>query len=391
MVIMSVDRIWRVALSAVLCVLAAETSATAGVVLTESQDTFVEMGFQLQAVSQNSKNQAGVMAGKPTVSGDQYDTYLREGRVSVSGQITPMTNFYIQLANDNAGKNYSASTATNVLDSWVQLNLSPASKFLVGIFPVQFSRSRLSTTATTVSLERPFIDEFQLDSGGLAQKRDRGLLLWGTYSGFQYRVAAGNGAAPSPQMAGGQSMRIHGRTQMSFGVPEEDFRLKEGYLGERNVFSIGYGFDKQDNASLDVSGAPTNYSAWTADAFLEGKSNSGATTLSYAYYSYDWGNPDKTDSTGNYVQGQGWQLLLAQAVLEQGSGVQPYTRYGVWSANSTAPGSSQNRLATGMNFLLKGKNVKLGFEYEQVKFPVEGATWDKRNYDKYGIQYQIVF
>jgi hypothetical protein len=178
---------------------------------------------------------------------------------------------------------------------------------------------------------------------------------------------------------------------VSFGAAEDTFRYKESYLGDKNVFTIGYGFDKQDKVSLDGSGAPANYFAWTADAFLESKSESGATTLGYSYYSYDWGNANRIDSNGNYVQGDGWDLLFAIAGLQQGSGFQPYARYGSWGANSTLPGASQHHMIYGLNLLLKGKNARWGFEFEQVRFPLEGATCNLRDYDKFSLQWQIVY
>ena len=380
----------RAVFAAAICLFAAAPSAQAGAVLQAGQDTFAEIGVQLQAVSLVEKNQAGALAGNPNVAGDEFENYLKTGRLSLSGQVTPLASFYLQMANDNAGKNY-APVTTSLLDSWVMFNFSTGGKLVVGIFPVQFSRSRLATTASTITMDRPFMDEFQLDSGGLAQKRDRGLMLWGNLSYLQYRIAVGDGAAPLPQNAGGQSLRIHGRVHLSFGTPESDFRYKEGYRGERNVLTIGYGFDRQNNASQDAAGAPANYSAWTGDLLLESKTGSGASTITYSYYSYDWGNPERLDTNGNYVQGNGWQAMFAQTAMEGGAGIQPYARYAAWNSTSAATGASQNRLAFGLNYLFKGDSLKMGAEYEQVRFPDPGATWDKRNYDRYGVQWQLVY
>lgn len=358
--------------------------------LQASPDTFAEIGLQLQVLGQLNKNQAGAEAGKPDIGGDAYDAYLRRGRLTLAGQVTPMANFYVALDADNAGKNYGGST-TGLLDSWVQFNLSPQAKFMAGIFPVQFTRDRLTSVASLVTVERSFMDKFQLDSGGLLEKRDRGILLWGNIGGFQYRIAGGNGAAPLPQDIGGESVRIHGRVHMSLGDGESAFRYQEGYLGEKNVLTVGYGIDRQNNVSVDGTGQPANYSAWTADAFLESKSEAGAATLGYSYYSYNWGNANRIDANGNYVQGDGWDLLFAVAGLQKGSGFQPYARYGSWGANSTSPGASQTHMIYGLNLLLKGWDAKWGFEFEQVRFPVEGATWNLRDYDKYSLQWQIVY
>lgn len=382
--------VWRTAVGAALCLLAVAPYSWAGATLQASPDTFVEVGLQLQVLGQLNKNQAGTEARKPDIGGDAYDAYLRRGRLMLAGQVTPMADFYVALSGDNAGKNFGGST-TSLLDSWVQFNLSPQAKLMAGIFPVQFTRERLSSTASLVTVERSFMDKFQLDSGGLVGKRDRGVLLWGNLGGFQYRFAAGNGAPPLQQNIGSQSLRVHGRVHATYGDGEKGFRYQEGYLGEKNVFTVGYGIDRQNNVSTDGAGNPSNYNAWTADAFLESKSEAGSTTLGYSYYSYHWGDANRTDSSGNYVQGDGWDLLFAYAGLQKGSGFQPYARYGSWNANSTTPGASQRHMIYGLNVLLKGKNAKWGFEFEQVRFPLDGATWDLRGYDKYSLQWQIVY
>jgi hypothetical protein len=370
---------------------AAKNEAEAGALLVAGPDAVAEVEFQLQVAAQMNKNQAGTVAGNNTIGGDQREVFLKLGRVVVNGQVTPVANLFLRFAQDNNGKNYATPAGMKALDSWVQFNFPNGPKILAGIFPVQFSRSGLTDAIRLVSFDAPFLDAFMLDSGGLDGKRDRGILLWGSYSGMQYRLAAGNGAQPLAQNIGGQTMRYHGRVHFSLGAPEDDLLYSESYFGEKNIMTIGYGMDKQDGVSSDQNGQPAPYAAWTADFLLESKTESGSSSLEYSYYSYDWGNPNRTDAAGNFVQGQGWQGLYSFTTGQSAGGVQTYARYSVWNPNSTTAGAAQNRLAVGLNFLIRGNNVKWGTEYEQVSFQNQGTTWDKKNYGKYGVQWQVIF
>ncbi|MBI5178562.1 MAG: hypothetical protein HZA04_04825 [Nitrospinae bacterium] len=374
---------------AIILLSASITAHAGGITLKAGEDRFIQIGYRLQVLTQIGQNQAGAAAGDPTVSGDHTDLYLRRSRLLVGGQAAPGVNFFLQLADDNRGKSYAASTGVKTLDGWIELDSGTAGKVMAGIFPVQFSRSRLTSPFSSIALDRAAIDELQLDSTALDGKRDRGLLLWGNIGGFQYRLAAGKGA--KPQETGAETIRYHGRVHISLMDGEEDFLYKESYQGGKDIFTIGYGFDRQDKASTDVAGKPAGYSAWTADVAMEGRTESGVMSLVGAYYSYDWSNPGKKDSSGNYVQGKGWQATLAWMSMEKQGGIQPYARYVVWDAESASSGASQRSTALGFNYLLSGFDAKLVFDFEQISFPTEGATWDRKNHSVTSMQWQISF
>ena len=362
------------------------------ITLGAGKDAFLQIGYRLQILTQISQDQAGTAGGDPTIAGDNYDLYLRRSRLTLGGQVSPLVDFYVQLDDDNRGKNFSSSTGIKTRDAWIQMNSGAGWKMMAGIFPAQFSRSRLSSPFSFVALERPMIDEMMLDSTELDGKRNRGLLVWGNLGGFQYRIAGGKGAKPQASELGKESIRYNGRVQIAFMDNEEDFIYKETYLGEKSLFTVGFGIDRQDKASTDILGRVADYSAWTADLAMEGKGESGMMSLNAAYYFYDWGNTEKRNAAGYYAQGSGWQATTSFVSLDKSSGaIQPYVRYATWNAASAAPASSQRRISLGINYLLRGNDAKVVLEMEQVTYPAEGAAYDKKDHRVYSMQWQIAF
>lgn len=380
----------------VLIFLSTGGNARAGGMIVSTGDAVAELEIQLQALAQQNRNQAGTAAGNNKIGGDDTEFYLKTARAVITGQVTPLANFALRFSADDMGKNYNSPTTSSgstvkALDAYVQFNLGSAFKLVGGIFPVQFSRTGLTDPVRLVTLGAPFVDSFALDSTGLAERRDRGAMVWGNIDLFQYRLAVGNGSQLPQKNAGDQTLRYNGRVQFSTGAPEKDLLYKETYLGQQNVFTIGYGFDKQDKVSSDIYGLMAPYSAWTADVLLESKSENGGLGLEYSYYSYNYNNSTRMDTLGNYVQGEGWQGLFTWTLVQSGGGIQPYCRYTLWNPNNPSPGSAQRNLAAGLNLLLRGDNLKWGLEYENVSFTTQGTTYDRQNYEKYGVELQVIF
>lgn len=348
-------------------------------------DTFASLSLRVQAAGVLAQNQAGAANGDATMGGDHYDFFARRIQLLAVGQVSPALSFMMMLEHARYGENYSKGTGMQTADAWVQWNMSEAFHLMAGVYVPPFSRNQLTSAMYFIGPDRPFLENMMLESPGIYEKRDHGACLWGNLSGLQYRVALGKGA--KSQVLGDETLRTTWRVHYAFLDPEPLYLYKETYLGKQRAFTVGYSVDKQDRVSLNPSGKPAPYTASTYDLLMEGGGDGTTYTILYAFYNYEWGNPERTGADGFFSQGTGWTGTAAYL----SSGGQPYLRYTVWDAASGAPSAKQNRKALGLNYFLKGQESKITFEYETVSFDVEGPTYDMKNHGIFTFQLQAAF
>ena len=357
----------------------------AGYPLQIDHDTFATVSVRIQAAAVLAQDQAGAVNGDASQGGNNYDFFARRIQLLAAGQVTPALSFMMMMEQGRLGQNYSQGTGMQTADAWVQWNMSEALHLMTGIYLPPVSRNQLTSPIYFIGPDRPILENMLLESPGLYEKRDRGAVLWGNLGGLQYRFALGKGA--KSQVLGDETLRTTWRVHYAFLDPEPSYYYKESYLGKQRVFTVGYSYDKQDRVSLDPSGNPAPYTAWSSDLLMEGGDGNTILTILYAYYKYDWGNPDRTGTDGFYLQGTGWTLTTAYL----SAGTQPYFRYTDWVASSLAPGAKQKRWAIGTNYYLKGHESKITFEYESVGFEAEGPTYDMKNHGIFTLQFQTAF
>ena len=361
------------------------TTHAAGYPLQLDGDTFATLSVRIQAAAVLAQDQAGAANGDASQGGTHYDFFARRIQLLAAGQVTPALSFMIMMEHARYGENYSRGTGIQTADAWVQWNMSEAFHLMTGAYLPPFSRNQLTSAMYFIGPDRPILESMMLESPGMYEKRDRGAVLWGNFSGLQYRVAVGKGA--KSRVLGDETLRTTWRVHYAFLDPEPVYYYKESYLGKSRIFTAGYSVDKQDKVSLDPGGNPAPYSAWTSDLLMEGGDGGTIYTVLYAYYKYDWGNPDRTGTDGFYLQGTGWTLTTAYL----SAGMQPYLRYTDWVAASLAPSAKQKRWAIGTNYYLKGHESKFTFEYESISFDLEGPTYDMKNHGVFTLQFQTAF
>lgn len=357
----------------------------AGYPLQIDGDTFASLSLRVQAAAVYAQNQAGAANGDATMGGDHYDIFARRIQLLAVGQVTPALSFMMMLEHARYGENYSKGTGMQTADAWVQWNMSEAMHLMAGVYSPPFSRNQLTPAVYFIGPDRPMLENMMLESPGIYEKRDHGACLWGNISGLQYRFALGKGA--KSQVLGNETTRTTWRVHYALMDPEPIYYYKESYLGKQKVFTVGYSVDTQEKVSLDPNGAPAPYTASTYDLLMEGGGDGTTYSMLYAYYNYDWGNPQHTGANGFFSQGTGWTLTAAYL----SSGVQPYLRYTTWDAASEAPSAKQKRSAIGTNYFMKGHESKITFEYETISYALEGPTYDMKNHGVFTLQFQAAF
>jgi hypothetical protein len=212
--------------------------------------------------------------------------------------------------------------------------------------------------------------------------RDNGVTALGNLFGdvFQYRLAVmeGNnysyGGITKPD---GMGYRYTGRVHVSLLDPETGWGYRGSYLGKKKVLTLGAGYETESNAVYRDS-APTttegsNYTAYTLDVFYELPTDSGIYTLSGAYLKADFdgaGTRGVAGATGVNGEKNGGYWKGAYMLGK----VQVFGRYEKWSFASLGPVLGQVITATseGVNYYIKGQNLRLTLEVSQTAF--EKAT-----------------
>ena len=323
---------------------------------TEGTDRTSSLGFR--------RNRLALMGGW----GDKFSLYVQT-------EFTEDLNIdALGVAGTNAGTNF------QMLDAVARFNLSPAFKVNVGKFKYNLSRENLESCEDPLTLDRSLFIR-----AAYVGTRDQGINVWGNLFGgkVQYRAdlmegrkAVGGATAPS------SSLRFGGRAHVSLFDSETSYGYKGTYLGDKKVFTLGAAVQHEPGVTyVDTITqlGEKDYTAWTADAFLEYPlGGSGTLTASAAYEdvsldgAYQGANPD-AGSTGLNGEKNGWYAkggyLLPSVPL------QVFGRYEKWRFACLHNVFDQivDWYGFGVNYYIWRQNLKLTAEFSKTDFDVEGT------------------
>jgi hypothetical protein len=366
------------------------TSAWAGPTINFGDQGFLTLTYGLQIWTQNSSFTSA------TDSGSITDTFLRRNRITFSGQYNDYVGFYAQIEAGNDGKRGNVDRSIYYRDAYLTLDYSDAIRFIGGRFKNTFSRENLEACLEPLTLDRAEVISYTPFGGS----RDTGYAIWGNLDNakFQYRVMMANGRDDenAPKHEPRMTVRVH----WSPLDPEYDYGYRGTYLGTRKVFTLGAAYDYQANvayADYPLRQDMQNYSAYTVDAFWETPTSSGTYTLSGAYFKYDVGNainqspdptlPITTQLRASYIKGA---YLLPNKV---GIGrLQLFLRHEMSDYNLDSGLYDQTWNGAGFNYYINGQQLKVTFEYDQIKFdkqdPINPALQD---YNQATVGLQLIF
>jgi hypothetical protein len=347
-------------------VLGTPTASWAGPTIKFGDQGFLTLTYGLQLWTQYQ----GFTS--PTDSGSTTDTFLRRNRITFSGQYNDFVGFYAQIEAGNDGKRGNVDRSVYYRDAYITLDYSDAIRFIGGRFKNTFSRENLEACLEPLTLDRAEVISYTPFGG----TRDTGYAMWGNLDNakFQYRVMIANGRDDenAPKHEPRMTVRVH----WSPLEPEYDYGYRGTYLGTRKVFTLGAAYDYQANvayADYPLRQDMQNYSAYTVDAFWETPTSSGTYTLSGAYFKYDVGNainqnpdptlPVTTQLRASYVKGA---YLLPDKI---GIGrLQLFLRHETSDYNLDSGLYDQTWNGGGFNYYINGQQLKVTFEYDQIKF-----------------------
>jgi hypothetical protein len=373
--------------------------AYAGPTLEVNDEAWLKINYEMQLHGPWRNTGSG-----PAGTGATTDIYFRRNRLTLAGQMTNAVGFVasIQHLGDRRISDLSVSEQPerdfDVLDAFVTAEFHDAFKLRAGLTKDQLAREHDEGCFFPLSLDRSLFIYTPLPRNS----RDYGIVAWGNALGarLQYRLAAmkGNDSDADP----GSSLRYTGRVHVSLFEPESSIVYRGTYLGEKRVLTFGAGYQLEPDAVYGNVSARTlakGYQAWTLDGFFEYPVPSvGTFTVSGAYLQTDFdgaykgGDPDPR-STGINGEKSGWYAKAGYLLpMKIGPGsLQAFARLETWSfAELSGIVDQEIRWAAlGVNYYLRGQDLRVGLEYSRNDFVTEDA--ESRDFDTVTAMLQTLF
>jgi len=360
----------------------------AGPTINFGDESSLTINYAAQLYLQNRDTGSG-----PEGDDDTTDIFFRRNRLMFVGKISEKQGFYLAIQQQGDKRIFETFVADapvkefDVLDAYYNADLAPAFRIRAGLAKDQLVRENNEGCFDPLSLDRSLFVYTPLTR----LSRDYGVILWGNLanSKVQYRVAAmkGNDTGDDPK----SSLRYTGRVHLTLLDPEDGLTYSGTYLGQKKVFTVGAGYQFEPDAVFGNVAAKTmegDYTAFTYDIFFEYPTSAGTFTASGAYLDVDFddaykgGDPDprSIDLTG---QKNGWYgkagYLLPKKV---GPGnLQVFGRYEEWEFATLNDVFDQEMkwYSAGLNYFLKGQNLRLTVEFAKTDFDKETDTVEDFN------------
>ena len=338
---------------------------------------FLDIDYQVQA----REAQSSIDANGNNKTTNNF--YLRRDRLSFLGMANETYGYALQLEyvggqkiTDTFVTGEASKYTLQALDYYVTADYADAFKIRAGKTKHVLTREVSDGCFDPLSIDRsPFI----LGPFGNGDKttRDSGVVFWGNLFNdvFQYRAAVMYGNNYGDEKPDNAGYRYTGRVHVSLLDPESALGYKGSYLGKKKVLTFGAGYEMEPNAvfsSIDAAGVGSgaeNYKAYTYDAFFEYPTEVGTFTLSGAYLKQDFngagtrGVPGAADIYGE-KNGDYWKAAYMLGKF------QVYGRMEKWAFASLNGVVDQHIdwSAEGINFYIKGQDLRLTLEREQIAF-----------------------
>lgn len=366
-------------------------TAAAGPTLRVDDDSYVTLTYALQSWVQDRDYTSA------TDSGGTTDFFLRRNRISLFGQYNDYVGFYVQVDAQSDGKGGVDDKSVFYRDAYVTVDYTDAARFIVGRFKNTFTRENLEGCLEPLTLDRAEIIAYTPFGG----TRDTGVAVWGNLADgkLQYRLMMADGREGDEVVK--DSMRLTGRVHVSLWDPEYEYGYLGTYLGTKKVLTIGASYDYQPDVAYSdfvMKTGAKDYSAWTADVFMEYPSAAGTWTLSGAVMDYTADGaingpapdpllPVNTELEAYYAKAG--YLLPNKVGLGR---LQFFARYESSDYQLATPFYDQTWTGAGANYYLNGQRLKVTFEYAQIDFDVDHPTNPAlQDYNQATLGLQLIF
>jgi hypothetical protein len=365
-----------VAVGSIMMIGAGLGTASAGPTIDVGDAGSLKIDYQVQFVGSMRDTGSG-----PDGTGDTTDFYFRRNRLSFLGKMNDDIGYAIQFESAGGNRTFPTSvsaTATSesvsIIDAYITYKAADALQFRVGQIKHNLSREVLEHCFIPLSLDRSLFG-----NGAFSGKatRDYGVVMWGNIADgmLQYRLGAmdGNEKDAAKREDG---LRYSGRVHLSLLDPENGYGYQGTYMGEQKVLTVGASYEQEKDAIYNsTSGAVEDYKAYSYDVFFEYPSVAGTITLAGSYLKADMnkaGLNGFTDAEGINGEKNGTFYKAGYMVGK----VQFFGRMEDWSFAKLDGVKSQKIkwTASGLNYYIKGQDLKLALEYSMTDFDKESTS-----------------
>ena len=324
----------------------------------------------------------------PNGTDNTSDIFFKRNRLMMSGQLDDVYGFYaaIQFEGDQRifPETVSSTPQKNfdIIDTFFVADYTDAFRIRAGLTKDPLIREDNENCFAPLSVDRSLFIYTDLPR----LNRDFGVVLWGNLADalLQYRVAAmkGNDDINDPK----SSLRYTARVHVSLLDPESSLVYSGSYLGKKKVLTIGAGYQLESDAvygNVAAKSLAKDYKAYTYDVFFEYPTPSGTFTASGAYLKEDFdeafkGSDPDPRSVGLNGEKNGWYAKVGYLLPQKiGPGnLQLFGRYEKWKfAQLTGIFDQEIKWsAFGINYYLKGQDLRLTLEYSLNDFVKEDTA-----------------
>ena len=409
---------------------------------------YLKFGFLNQVQLRYEQNNPGsFIQGQPV--DDTADVGLRRTRLVLQGQLTDRVYFYTQYGMNNfnflSQQNGNRHIASYFHDAFGELRLTQGHQMIVGgglSMANGLSRFSSPSVSTIMTLDVPLAAQFNTERTSQFN-RQMSLYLRGQISKFRYRVVASdsfpittdgiaNDGAISPTAANfaqvGHKKQYGGMFYWNFWDTEpltNDY-MQGTYLGKKDILNLETGFITEKNATwTGTSVADAQYhdmTHWSVAAFLDAavdKVKETAISAYAGYFNFNYGpnylrfngngqnsangvgpgasvngagNTYPMFGTGDMVYAQIGYLLPKDLLGSNNGQLQPYAS--ITSAKWDALHDQMNVFNAGFNWLIKGHNSKVTFDYQNrpvFNYNAAHQIVKTSSRGQFVVQYQIAF
>jgi len=297
-----------------------------------------------------------------------------------------------------------------IIDAYVIANYLEQFNLKVGLTKIPLTRANLDDCFAPLSQDRSFFVYSPYGTSPAKFSRDMGAVAWGGFHDDKLRYYVGafqgregmtrtnnpiTGAVATSSIEPRSSLEYVARLHYAFLDAEPGAGYQGSYLGDLKVFTLGVGAAYEPSAvykNVTAAGAvqdgeTVDYTSFAADLLFEYPTDLGTFTVNGQYLKVDFEDAYKTNlNSGDRLvniaglngQKNGWvakaAYILPMKIGEQGK-LQPYVLYEDWKFAHLLGIDNQKitQLGGGLNYYIKGQNVRLTAEYLLTTFDKETA------------------
>jgi len=337
----------------------------------------------------------------PTNTDRTSTANFRRNRLAFIGVWGDMLGLYVQtdfvedlnVGNLSVGDNFGSHFT--VLDAQLRFKFNDMFQARVGKFKASLTREGLEDCFEPLTLDRSLF----LKEPFVPSTRDRGLAVWGNLldKKMQYKFDVLEGR-PASNVAPASTFRYGSRLHYSFLDPESGYGYKGTYRGNKEVLTIGAAYQFEPDLVYANAAAKTNakdYQSWTADLFFEYPlEDVGTVTMSAAYMDVDMGDAfrgvdPEPQAIGQFGERNGYYVKAGYMLPNLP--LQIFGRFEGWSFANLSGIVDQDLgwLGAGVNYYVRGQNLKLTLELQNVDLEKEDLV--NHDFQTVVAQLQVLF